>query len=376
MPVINQNHGEGDLDAREPLELTIRGKDFWLNDAFLELQLAYQKNKFPHGLLITAVKGFGQLRLAKAVGASLLCHKNQIETTEVNLDETSAAISPLNLFAACGICKSCLLLKANSHPDFKLVERLIEKGKLKQNISIDQMRELSQNLMQTSQMNGWRIAIINSVDDMNISSFNAILKTLEEPGNNTLIMLISRGMGKVPATIKSRCQILNLKAEKTKTLDWLVSEDLNKNDNARSLETIDRNKAINAIDICYGAPYASLEFIAQGCQDEYNNVFSDLDGVLANKISANELLVRHKDHTLSLIVWIANYFHSVSQSVLLNNEPRYKNVPHGTVCNLYEQIIKLNRAQFSGSNLQLALQLEAILIHWFELGRKIVHYSK
>ncbi len=372
---------ESNSEEKESFELTIREEDFWLNDAFKGLQSAYQKNKFPHGLLINASKGFGQLQLAKAVGASLLCNKNQVE-----VNETGVAVSQLNLSAACGRCKSCLLLKAYTHPDFYLAERLVEKGKLKQNISIDQMRALSQKLVQTSQMNGWRVAIINSIDDMNISSFNAILKTLEEPGQNTVIMLISQGMGKVPATIKSRCQMLNLKADKNKTLDWLIDKNLSQINDGQ----IDDDKASNAIEVCYGAPYASLEFIVQGYQNKYNKLFIDLDAILSNHLSANELLVQHKEYTFSLIAWIANYFHQVSQAICLEPtslepislEPaslekaqRYKNVPQKIVTNLYQQIINLNRAQSSGSNLQLTLQLEAILIHWFELGRKIVHYS-
>ena len=356
----------------ESFELTIRQEDFWLNDAFKGLQSAYQQNKFPHGLLINAVKGFGQLKLAKAIAASLLCHANR-EISSIGKIQTDLQ---LNLGVACGTCKSCLLLRANTHPDFSLAERLVEKGKLKQNISINQMRELSQKLVKTSQLNGWRVAIINSIDDMNISSFNAILKTLEEPGQNTLIMLISHGMGKVPATIKSRCQVLNLNADKKKTLEWLLNTNLDQVNNER----IDDDKASNAIEVCYGAPYASLEFI-EGHQREYRKLFSDLDAVLANQLSANELLVQHKEQTLSLIGWIANYFHQVSQSISLESVSlekmqRYRNVPQKTVTNLYEQIINLNRAQSSGSNLQLSLQLEAILIHWFELGRKIVHYSK
>lgn len=362
----------------ESFELMIPQEDFWLNDAFKELQSAYQQNKFPHGLLINAVKGFGQLKLAKAIGASLLCRVNQEchsdlkENNQTGAIEKVATDSQLNFSVACGNCKSCLLLQANTHPDFYLAERLLEKGKLKQNISINQMRELSQKLVQTSQLNGWRVAIINSIDDMNISSFNAILKTLEEPGQDTLIMLISHGMGKVPATIKSRCQVLNLNADKNRTLDWLI----NKNS-----DQINDDEISNAMKVCYGAPYASLEFIVQGYQSEYKKLFSDLDALLANQLSANELLVQHKEHMLSLIGWIANYFHQVSQSISLESASlekaqRYGNVPQKTVMNLYEQIINLNRAQSSGSNLQLTLQLEAILIHWFELGRKIVHYSK
>ncbi len=345
-------------DKVESFELALNSQDFWLKDAFGILQSAYQQNKFPHGLLINASKGFGQLKLAKAVGASLLCMENQ---------EKYLTLNQLSLNTACGHCKSCLLLKANTHPDFNLVERLVEKGKLKQNISIDQIRNLSQKLVKTSQLQGWRITIINSVEDMNISSFNAILKTLEEPGQNTLVVLLSHGMGKVPATIKSRCQVLNLNADKNKTLDWLIDQGID-----QSLRDI----ATNAVEICYGAPYASLEFIIEGYQTEYNQLFNDLDAILANQISANELITQHKEHIASLIMWLANYFHHVSKLLITNNEQRYINVPQKTVSNLYDQLINLNRAQSSGSNLQLSLQLEAILIHWFELGRKIVHYSK
>jgi DNA polymerase-3 subunit delta' len=356
------------------LALTVLTEDFWLIDAFKGLQSAFLQNKLPHGLLINAAKGYGQLKLAYAVAASLLCQQNSTEASGLNgisgLEKTVTIENQVSLNMACGQCKSCLLLKAKTHPDFSLEERLIDKGKLKQNISIDQMRALSQKLLKTSQLQGWRIAIINSIEDMNISSFNAILKTLEEPGQNTLIMLISHGMAKVPATIKSRCQILNLNANKNKTLEWLLHQ------NSNNIAPLNSKDALNAMDICHGAPYASLEFINQGQQTEYLKLFRNLDAILSNQVSANELLLQHKEQIAFLIPWVASYFHQVSQSILIKHEQRYKNVPHKTVFNLYEQLINLNRAQASGSNLQLTLQLEAILIHWFELGRKIVHYSK
>jgi len=176
--------------------------------------------------------------------------------------------------------------------------------------------------------------------------------------------------------------VLNLNADKNKTLDWLINKEFDQISNEQAHdEQVNKDNASNSMEVCYGAPYASHEFIDQGYQSEYKKLFSDLDAVLTNQLSANELLIQHKEHAPSLIGWIANYFHQVSQSISLESESlektqRYRNVPQKTVMNLYEQIINLNRAQSSGSNLQLTLQLEAILIHWFELGRKIVHYSK
>ena len=78
-----------------------------------------------------------------------------------------------------------------------------EEGKA---IKIDQIRELSDVMSRKPQLGGYRVCIIHPAEAMNISASNALLKTLEEPGEASMIMLISSDPGRLPATIRSRCQ--------------------------------------------------------------------------------------------------------------------------------------------------------------------------
>lgn len=105
--------------------------------------------------------------------------------------------------------KTMQLMLSGGHPDLKWVERgLNEKGKLRQDITVDQIRELNQFFSLRPAMAGWRIGVIDALDEMNVSGMNALLKTLEEPPNNALLLLIAHGTEPVLPTIRSRCQVL------------------------------------------------------------------------------------------------------------------------------------------------------------------------
>lgn len=100
---------------------------------------------------------------------------------------------------------------SGSHPDLKWVTRgLNDKGQLKQDISVEQIRELNKFFALRPAMSGWRIGIIDALDESNASGLNALLKTLEEPPRNALLMLISHGTKPLLPTIRSRCQVLRL----------------------------------------------------------------------------------------------------------------------------------------------------------------------
>lgn len=101
------------------------------------------------------------------------------------------------------------LVLSGGHPDLKWIERgLNEKGKLRQDISVEQIRELNQFFHLRPALAGWRIGVIDSLDEMNLSGMNALLKTLEEPPNNALLILISHSTQPILPTIRSRCQVL------------------------------------------------------------------------------------------------------------------------------------------------------------------------
>ncbi|MEM1389477.1 MAG: hypothetical protein AAGG45_00220 [Pseudomonadota bacterium] len=100
---------------------------------------------------------------------------------------------------------------SGSHPDLKWVKREPnERGKLKQDISVDQLRDLNAFFALRPALSGWRVGVIDAIDEANRSGTNAILKTLEEPPKNALLFLIDHGSEALLPTIRSRCQTLNL----------------------------------------------------------------------------------------------------------------------------------------------------------------------
>lgn len=121
------------------------------------------------------------------------------------------------------------LIQSGGHPDLKWIQRgLNEKGKLRQDITVDQIRELNQFFHLRPALSGWRIGVVDSLDEMNVSGMNALLKTLEEPPNNALLILISHSTQPILPTIRSRCQVLRfypLSEDDTKTV--LKSQDAN-----------------------------------------------------------------------------------------------------------------------------------------------------
>lgn len=107
--------------------------------------------------------------------------------------------------------KTMQLMLSGGHPDLKWVERgLNDKGKLRQDITVDQIRELNHFFSLRPALAGWRVGVIDALDDMNVSGMNALLKTLEEPPRNSLLLLISHGTQPILPTIRSRCQVLRL----------------------------------------------------------------------------------------------------------------------------------------------------------------------
>lgn len=102
---------------------------------------------------------------------------------------------------------------SGSHPDLKWLKlELNDKGKLRQDITVDQVREMNKFFSLRPALAGWRVGVIDALDETNRSGFNALLKTLEEPPANSILFLLSHGRQPVIPTIRSRCQLIRLNA--------------------------------------------------------------------------------------------------------------------------------------------------------------------
>ena len=95
-----------------------------------------------------------------------------------------------------------------SHPDLMVLERVGEDGKLRKVIPVDDARRLPEFFSKAPASAPWRVAIVDSVDDMNPNAANALLKTLEEPPERGILFLISHAPGGLLPTIRSRCRKL------------------------------------------------------------------------------------------------------------------------------------------------------------------------
>jgi DNA polymerase-3 subunit delta' len=103
------------------------------------------------------------------------------------------------------------LVEAGSHPDMRWLERLPKEKSdgLARDITVKQVRELGEFMGMTAALSPWRVAVIDSMDELNKEASNALLKMLEEPPSNTLFFLVSHAPGRLLPTIRSRCRRLD-----------------------------------------------------------------------------------------------------------------------------------------------------------------------
>jgi DNA polymerase-3 subunit delta' len=175
----------------------------WHMAARARLEAAVAGGRLPHAVLLHGPAGVGKERFAAALSAALFC-KGRGATLE-----------------ACGRCAECALSLAGSHPDLHWLRRLEDK----KSISVDQVRETCEQLGMTSMRGGLRVAVVVPAQAMTTSAQNALLKTLEEPAPRTLLMLVTPRPSGLLATLRSRCQRVEIARPGTaEALAWLTHE--------------------------------------------------------------------------------------------------------------------------------------------------------
>jgi len=157
----------------------------WQGEAVERWQRWLEHDRLPHAIMLTGPAGLGKRRLAQALAAQALCRAP---------DDGRA----------CGRCRSCALLAAGTHPDSVFIGP--EEGSAQ--IRVDQIRTLIHALTLTPRFGSRRVALIAPADAMNENAANALLKTLEEPGPAVLLLLVTARPQRLPATVRSRCQVL------------------------------------------------------------------------------------------------------------------------------------------------------------------------
>jgi DNA polymerase-3 subunit delta' len=169
--------------------------------AVAQFASAWSSRKLHHARLIAGPKGVGKATFAHSAARRVLAEAAgpPVELPGLDTPDDHPIVR---------------LVEAGSHPDMRLLERLVNEktGNLSRNISVDQVRALGEFLSLTSALSPWRVVMIDTVDELEPSGANALLKILEEPPANTLFFLISHAPGRLLPTIRSRCRRLVFEA--------------------------------------------------------------------------------------------------------------------------------------------------------------------
>ena len=155
---------------------------------------AWRSGAMHHAWLLTGPRGIGKASFARAAATRLLAEAAGPMPDGEGIDTPESH-------------PTAHLIKAGSHPDFRLLERIENKTgtALQRNISVDQVRGLGDLFSVTPAMSDWRVAVIDSADDLDRSGANALLKMLEEPPAKCVFLLVSHIPGRLLPTIRSRC---------------------------------------------------------------------------------------------------------------------------------------------------------------------------
>jgi len=213
-----------------------------------------KQNRLPHALLVGGVPGLGKLAFVRRLAATLLCQQ-PIESD------------------ACGQCKSCQLMAAASHPDFTQLQPE-EVGKA---IVVDSVRKLQASLANTAQQGGARVVIINGATDLNLNAANALLKQLEEPGDNCYFLLLHQWPKAVLATVTSRCQQLDLAVpDNAEAMSWLSKD-------------MDAETARQVLLLANGAPLHALDLFEQKAHEVRRQMLVQLTAILRGQQTSLEV---------------------------------------------------------------------------------------
>jgi DNA polymerase-3 subunit delta' len=190
---------DDDRDAPHPRESAVLVGHAEAEQIMLE---AYRGGRIPHAWLIGGPHGVGKATLAYRLARFVLAHPDP-GAPDVQAAQ-SLALSPEHPMMR--------RIVAQSHGDLLILQRTVgDTGKLRTRIAVDDVRRSVGFFGSSAGEGGWRVAIVDSVDEMNKESANALLKVLEEPPPKALLLLVSHASGRVLPTIRSRCRDLTLR---------------------------------------------------------------------------------------------------------------------------------------------------------------------
>ena len=318
----------------------------WHSAAVAQLRQAWSANRLPHAILLQGADGLGKKSFAAWRGAPVLCEKS----VDGKLD-------------VCGACASCALIKAGTHPDLYWVAPEEEKTQL----SVDQVRAACEKLSTTSFRQGYKVAVLEPAHQMTPGAANSVLKTLEEPSRDSLLVLLtSRPSGLLP-TVRSRCQKLSIaRPPAADAIAWVKQES---------------GKSVSPalLEFSGGAPLLALEY-ADGRFDALSQSMQKaIKDLLSGDADVTQIAAEwEKDALIDRLIWLDLWLSSLARAGIAGTDERVT-FPGGpahlpslsrplNISALYSMVDRTRalKAQLARTALQRELAVESWLIALLE----------
>jgi DNA polymerase-3 subunit delta' len=325
----------------------------WHEDATAQLRKAWAANRLSHALLLHGAEGLGKQVFAAWLACAVLCDKS--------------AGSELN---CCGECAGCKLFAAGSHPDLLWVAPEEDK----QQVSIDQVRAATERLTKTSYRQGYKVAIVTPAHLMTPNAANSVLKTLEEPSQRTLLVLITSQPSMLLPTVRSRCQKVTItRPSREEAIAWLRDK------SGHAVESA-------LLEFAGGAPLRALAY-ADGRFDALNeHMQKSLGALLAGQADVTQVAAEwEKDALIDRLTWLDLWLSSLARAALAGSADlvtfpgRSTHLPSASrplnISGVYSMVDRARalKSQLARTALQRELAVESWLIavsEVLELNRK------
>lgn len=302
-----------------------------------------------HAYLLYGPAGIGKRALAEHWAAQLLCQR------------PAAA-------GACGECKACQLLAAGTHPDYFV----LEPEEAEKPIRVDQVRDLVGFVVQTAQLGGRKVVLLEPAEAMNVNAANALLKSLEEPSGDTVLLLISHQPSRLLPTIKSRCvqQACPLPGAAA-SLEWL----------ARALPDEPAEALEELLALSGGSSLTAQRLHGQGVREQRAQVVEGVKKLLKQQIAASQLAESWNSVPLPLLFdWFCDWTLGILRYQLTRDEEglgladmrkviQYLGDKSGQakVLAMQDWLLQQRQKVLNKANLNRVLLLEALLVQWASL---------
>jgi DNA polymerase-3 subunit delta' len=306
---------------------------YWKQPAWQRFLTTKRQQKIAHAVTLCGVSGLGKHELSLHMAKAVLC------------------LTPNDDGSQCNHCHSCQLFEAGNHPDHLVIEPE-EVGK---QIKIEQIRQLKEKQQLTPTISRWKTVIINPADMMNVNANNSLLKLLEEPEENTFMMLVTAKFERLPITVRSRCQQIHLKTPNMdETIKWLTEHG----------KQIDTDPFFEQYySLANGAPLAIAELVESDAVTQFQQINNDLETLFKQRVNPIEIAVNWLNFDLPLLM---QQCYQVVHSKLTERFKSQQNNADGLSLpqdwKIVDCIVETTKLISSQNNLNKQLLLERFLV--------------